>query len=317
MNDDFSPNPEGPVLVIGAAGVDLIGNVKGELKNSTSNPAHIRSSYGGVGRNLAENLARLGHPVQLITAVGDDLTGQQMLDNLAQAGVDVSHAFHSALHPTGTYLAVIRTGGDLQFALDDMRAMSELTPDYFDARTDLFSECSAVFVDGNLSRESLRRIVLHSKRAGVPLCVNPTSTALASRFIPYLKNIRLLIGNTHEAAILTSSSSSVAHRREALQAAKNLVIEGVGFVVITLAEAGVCYATSEINGHVPALRTTIVDPTGGGDAMAAAILFALLNDIPVDDAVRLGTSAASLTLGHSGAVVPDLSLERLYDHLVV
>jgi pseudouridine kinase len=64
---------------------------------------------------------------------------------------------------------------------------------------------------------------------------------------------------------------------------------------------------------VPAIRTTIVDPTGAGDAMIATLIFSLLNAIPIDDAVRLGVAAASLTLRYRGAVVPDLSLERLYE----
>ena len=317
MNGDFSPNPEGPVLVIGAAGIDIIGSIKGTLSPETSNPARIRSAYGGGARNVSENLARLGHPVQLITAVGDDLTGSQMLAQLSRLGVDIEHSFHSTVYPTGTYLAVLDGGGELQFALDDMRAASELTPEYFDARGELFKNCSAVFVDGNLPRESLRRIVLLSKRAGVPLCVNPTSTKLAVKFSPYLKNVSFITPNSREAAVLSGKSAESMQRKQALDAAKNLVAEGVRFVVVTLAEAGVCYATSETYGHVPSQRTKVVDPTGVGDAMASAILFALLNDIPVDDAVRLGVSAASLTLGHSGAVFPDLSLERLYDHLVI
>jgi pseudouridine kinase len=51
--------------------------------------------------------------------------------------------------------------------------------------------------------------------------------------------------------------------------------------------------------------------------MTAAVIFALLNDVPVDEAVRLGTSAASLTLRYPGTVVPELSLEKLYDELVI
>jgi len=317
MLSDFSPNPESPVLVIGAAGVDLIGSVKGELKLETSNPAHIRSAYGGVARNVAENLARLGQPVQLITAVGADFAGVQMLEQLDDVGVDTSQVFHSALYPTGTYLAVVDSDARLHIALDDMRAVSELLPSYFDERASLFKNSSAVFVDGNLPRESLRRIVLLTKRAGVPLCVNPTSTALSAKFIPHLKNLSFLSPNLSEAAVLAGHEIKGSSRNEALQAAKELVAAGSRFVVVTLAEAGVCYATSETSGHIPALRTTIMDPTGGGDAMAAAVLFALLNDIPTDDAVRLGVSAASLTLAHSGAVYPELSLERLYDHLVV
>jgi pseudouridine kinase len=79
----------------------------------------------------------------------------------------------------------------------------------------------------------------------------------------------------------------------------------------------VVYATSETTGHIPAIRTRISDPTGAGDALTAAILFALLNDIELDDAIRLGVSAASLTLRYSGTVCPDLSLEKLYDQLLV
>jgi pseudouridine kinase len=66
---------------------------------------------------------------------------------------------------------------------------------------------------------------------------------------------------------------------------------------------------------VPAVQTEIVDPTGAGDALTAAVLFARLNDIPLDEAVRLGASAAALTLRTTGSVVPDLSLELLYDQL--
>jgi pseudouridine kinase len=102
-----------------------------------------------------------------------------------------------------------------------------------------------------------------------------------------------------------------------LQAAKSLVGQGVKLAIVTLAEQGLCYATSETSGSIPAIRTQVVDPTGAGDALTSAVIFALLNDIPLDDAVRLGVSAASLTLRYRGAVVPDLSLEKLYDQLVI
>ena len=84
-----------------------------------------------------------------------------------------------------------------------------------------------------------------------------------------------------------------------------------------MAAFGVCYATSETSGHVPALRSSVIDPTGVGDALTATVIFGLLNDIPIDDAVRLGVTAASLTLQHRGTVLPDLSLEKLYDQLVI
>ncbi|MGB9591252.1 MAG: carbohydrate kinase family protein, partial [Candidatus Kryptoniota bacterium] len=99
--------------------------------------------------------------------------------------------------------------------------------------------------------------------------------------------------------------------------AKALVSKGVEIVIITLGEHGLCYATSETSGHIPAIQTDISDPTGAGDALTATVLFALLNEIPLDDAVRLGVSAATLTLQYPGSVIPDLTLEKLYDQLVI
>ena len=102
-----------------------------------------------------------------------------------------------------------------------------------------------------------------------------------------------------------------------METAKFLISQGAKVVLITLAEFGVIYATSETSGHIPAVRTKILDPIGAGDALTATVIFSMLNNIPLDDGVRLGVSAASLTLDHSGSVRPDLSLEMLYDHLVI
>ena len=123
MNNQFIaaiPSPELPVLVIGTAGVDIVGWLKGELLPRTSSPAQIRTSYGGVARNVAENLARLGQSVRLITAVGKDQAGDQLLQATSDAGVDVEWTLRSSQYPTGTYLAIVNTTGELQFGLDDM-----------------------------------------------------------------------------------------------------------------------------------------------------------------------------------------------------
>src|SRR5512139_2858831 len=95
VDDIFSPFPESPALVIGAAGVDIVGRLRNELQLGSSNPSQIRSAFGGVARNVAENLARLGQPVQLITAVGQDAVGDQLLAQASQAGVDVSHSLRT------------------------------------------------------------------------------------------------------------------------------------------------------------------------------------------------------------------------------
>lgn len=316
MLREFSPSPGAPVLVIGAAGMDMVGLLKDDLNPGTSNPARIRSSYGGVARNVAENLGRLGQPVRLLSVVGNDQNGDRLLQDTAAAGVDVSAVRRTDQHPTGTYLAIVNAAGELQTALDDMRAIALLSPEYLRECTGLFSDASALFLDANLPKETLRTAISLARRAHLPVCADPTSTALAGKFAPYLKRLALITPNSAEAAVLTNRPPAALRRRDAIQAAKELVGAGVEIVIVALQEFGACYATSETSGHVPAIKTAIVDPTGAGDALTATVVFALLNDIPIDDAVRLGVSAASLTLRHRGAVLPDLSLEKLYDEFL-
>jgi pseudouridine kinase len=113
------------------------------------------------------------------------------------------------------------------------------------------------------------------------------------------------------------SGQSIGGEHAAIAAARTLVNAGVKTVIITLAEAGVVYASAQTSGHIPAVATDVVDTTGASDALTAAVLFGLLNDIPLDESVRLGASAAALTLACPDTVRPDLSLELLYDNLLI
>lgn len=315
--EPFSLSPDDPILVIGAAGQDIIGRPRDLLQPGSSNPGRIRLSFGGVSRNVAENLARMGQPVRLITAVGADRTGDNLLEQAEDAGVDIQYSIHSDRHSSGAYLALVDERGWLQYALDDMRVISALTPSYIESMSGLFAEASLVFVDANLAKETLRKIFTLARKFNLPVCADPTSILLANRLKPFLKRIKLITPNLAEAQILCERSFDLVGMHPGIEAAKSLISLGVEIAIVSLAELGVGYATSETTGQVPALRTEVVDPTGGGDAMTAAVIYALLNKIPLDDAIRLGVSAASLTLRYAGAVVPDLSLQKLYDRLVI
>jgi pseudouridine kinase len=168
-----------------------------------------------------------------------------------------------------------------------------------------------------LNSDTLQTVISLARRAKLKVCADPASTTLTPRLKPYLTKLFLLTANCAEAAIFCDQEKPIQNRRQALEAAKGFVSQGTDVAIVTMAEMGLCYATSETNGHIPAIKTDILDPTGAGDALIATILFGLLNNIPVDDAIRLGVSAASLTLRYQGAVVPDLTLEKLYDHLVI
>ena len=304
------------ILVIGAASIDTKGRADKLIQTGTSTPGAIRVSVGGVGRNIAENLASLGEAVVLLSAVGDDGSGRRILQRAAGCGIDTSHVLVDAGHRTAAYLAVLDNTGDLVMSIDDMSISRELiTPGYIYQRRALFRDARMIVLDANLSDQTLSIILKLARRYGVPVCADPTTATLAPRLCPYLPELTLVAPNAAEAKALCGVK--VTGRESALVAAQKLVAMGVKIAIVTLGATGLVYAASDESGHVPAVEVEIVELTGAGDALTAAVVFGLLNDFPVDEAVRLGTSAAALTVHSRQTVCTDLSLERLYDQLVI
>ncbi len=304
------------LLIIGAASIDTKGRAEGTLQTGTSNPGIIRVGVGGVGRNIAENLARLGEPVVLLSAVGDDGSARRILQQAAECGIDATHVLIAAAHRTAAYLAVRDVHGNPLMSIDDMSINRELiTPVFIYRRRALFRDARVVILDANLAPSTLKTIFGLTTRYGVPVCADPTTASLAPRLCPHLPDLTLVTPNAAEAQALCDIQ--VTGRESALVAAQKLVGYGVKTAIVTLGATGLVYATSQESGHVPAVEVEIVDFTGAGDALTAAVVFGLLNEFPIDEAVRLGTSAAALTLQSRETVCPDLSLDRLYGQLVI
>jgi pseudouridine kinase len=306
----------GHILVIGAASIDTKGRAAKAIQSGTSTPGAIRVSVGGVGRNIAENLVNLGEEVILLSAVGNDGSGRRILQQAAECGIDMSHVLVDDDHRTAAYLAVLDGAGDMVMSIDDMSINRDLiTPDYIYRRRSLFRDAQMVVLDANLSKRTLKTIMSAARRYEVPVCADPTTATLAPRLCPHLSGLTLVTPNAAEAEALCRVQ--VTARDTALVAAQELVAMGVKIAIVTLGATGLVYATSDESGHVPAIATEVVDLTGAGDALTAAVVFGLLNDFPVDEAVRLGTSAAALTVRSRNTVCTDLSLDRLYDQLVI
>lgn len=302
-------------IVIGGATIDIKGRVQKPLVPLTSNPGRIRISVGGVARNVAENLARLGVSTTLLSAVGDDEQGARILEETTHGGVDTSQVIVSAEHRSGAYLAILDGDGLLTAGVSDMGIMDLITPHYIYAHRRLINQAQVMVLDAGLGPRAIRSALSAAKRAGIPVCADPTSVSLAPRFKRHLAELTLITPNVTEAEVFCERK--ITDREDALAAAHHLVSLGVETAIVTLGAEGVCYASSDQRGYIPAIKCDVADFTGAGDAMTAAVVFGLLNDMPLDEAVRLGVSAATLTLKCVDTVCPDLSLERLYQQLVI
>ena len=308
---------EGYVLVIGSAGIDVKGRPTHELAWEVPNLGKVRNSVGGIARNIAENLARLEVETVLLTAVGRDTAGRRVLRKSSEAGVDTSHVRVVPQARTGTYLALLKPAGDLLVAISDFEVIELVDSDYLMGHETLFAEASMIVIDATLSPAALETVFELAERYGVRVCADPTTPAFAGRLCSHISQIYMICPNAAETTALCGLADPAHDHDTAINMARHLVALGVQIAVVTLGEKGLAYADGSGGGFIGSISTRVVDPTGAGDAFTAAVIFGLLNEVAVDEAMRLGVTAASLTLQSRHTVLPTLSQEKLYDQLRV
>ncbi|MGB1249565.1 MAG: carbohydrate kinase family protein [Candidatus Promineifilaceae bacterium] len=309
----------GHVLVIGAMLLDTKGKPTTGLEPNTSNPAEIRNTRGGTARNVAENLGLLGADVVLISAVGDDISGRRLLAQTTAANVNTEHVVVVEDANTGSYLAILNGDGSLAVALNDTRVMMNLTPDYLYRKRQLFRDAVLIFFDGSLSPHTIQVLLFLAEQYNIPICADPASTRLAYKLHPHLEQLVLAVPNEAEAVQLCQVDVSAEEyvNDRGLKLARQLHQRGVELAVVTLPDFGFAYASSHESGYLPAHYHEVVDATGTGDAISSAIIFGLMEALPVVECLRLGVAAAGLTLQSAETVRPNLTLDLLYDHLFV
>ncbi|USD37177.1 MULTISPECIES: PfkB family carbohydrate kinase [Ferrimonas] len=284
--------PERYAVVIGGANMDLCGRADNPLVSGDSNPGQLTCSAGGVGRNIADNLGRLGSRVQFIGALGDDSWGEQLKQACREAGVGVDHSLTVGGATTCSYLSIHDPDGEMQLALNDMSLIESLNADQLAKREGVLNRASALVVDANLGASALD--YLFHCHGDKPILVDPVSTVKASRLAPYLSKIHTLKPNRLEAELL--SGQPLKRLEDLPNVARALHEQGVTRLLISLGSEG-AYSSCE-NGSrlIPASATQVNNVTGAGDALMAGLAHGHLNQWQWDRSVDFALGAARLAL---------------------
>lgn len=295
------------VLCIGAANLDRKLRTLAPLRMATSNPASAEETYGGVARNIAENLARLGSACALLTALGDDAAGQALRAHAEGAGIDMTGCLKLPGSATGTYTAVLDAGGEMVVALADMALYDYLTPAFLAGRQPQRSAASLVVADLNLPEASIALLLGDAQRGGARLVIVAVSQPKMDRLPRDLRGLRLLILNRGELEARAGRPlPTEAHVREACRA---LQAEGAQDVIVTCGAAGVYHTVPGDLRWLPAQEVRdVVDVTGAGDAFSAAVCWSLAEgDCDLTLACTRGLLAAAVTVQSPHTVSPALT----------
>jgi pseudouridine kinase len=297
------------VMCIGGANIDRKMRTLGPMQMGTSNPVSQHEAYGGVARNIAENLARLGLPVSLLCAVGDDAAGQSILAQAQSVGIDARASLQIAGELSGSYTALLNDEGDMVLALAHMECCDAMTPDYLRSRQSQLHMAAFTILDLNLPADSIALLLQEAHVHAIPLMAVAVSQPKMARLPEQLQGLRCLILNRGE--LETTAGRSLPQPQDIAVACRELQARGVQDLIVTLGDAGVWYSNPDNTqgiSHLPAPVVKVRDATGAGDAFAAGVAWSLCQypkDLKL--ACERGLQLAALTIQSDATVAPSLN----------
>ncbi|MBN3562300.1 PfkB family carbohydrate kinase [Aliamphritea spongicola] len=295
-------------VVIGGANMDILGTPGQALTPGSSTPGTVSYSPGGVGRNIAENLARLGEDCYLIAPVGDDHSGRQLTELSSQAGIDTSQMVTIPGHATSSYLSLVDEQGEMQQAIADMAILDAFGPDYLRKHLGLLARAELLVLDTNLKNSTLE--CLFGQLPEQRFFVDCVSSSKAPKIRPFLSRIHTLKPNLAEAEAISGIHTDPADLSDsALQTLAHWFHqEGVERLFISLGSEGLFY--SHRNGescHHKLSCNTVINSNGAGDALMAALCHGWLQQMPADQTCRFALAAANLALASQTTINPEMS----------
>ncbi|MBP2241878.1 pseudouridine kinase [Cytobacillus eiseniae] len=301
------------IVAIGGSNVDRKIQSLKTLQYGTSNPAESSQSCGGVARNIAENLGRLGCDVSLMTVVGEDPEGEWLLD-YTKSFVDIRPSQKLSDQPTGTYTAILDNEGEMAVALADMSIYDSIDQEFIEKRWGYIAAASMVVMDTNFSDDVLKQVITRCEIENIPLCITPVSSPKVKKLPQNLQGVTWLIANKDEAEAL--SEIEIKEEGDYFKAAERIHKKGVEKVVITRGDKGLIYYTKEGEaGAILPPKVEVEDVTGAGDSLVSGIMYAYLKGLDTENACKIGIACSILTLRSHETVNPalnDLHLQETF-----
>ncbi|MCD2172496.1 carbohydrate kinase [Rhizobium sp. C4] len=306
------------IVCLGGAVLDRQYRSLGPLVEDTSNLVHGSVSSGGVGRNVAENLARLGSEVSFLSVLGNDEAGRFLLAHLRDCGVDTSQSVISETQRTAEYIAILESSGALRHGLSDMAIFDEFTPAVVDRAWSHIGSATFIFADCNLPADTLSALLRRKQGSRARLAIDAVSMTKVARLPKDLTGVDLIFMNMAEAFAFLGEDRDAgsATLDDARNAARMLQSAGAAEAIVSLGAKGT--AVSALDGHAtyPAAKANPVDLTGAGDAMVAATLHRLIRGDGTMEAARHGILAGALTTECPTTIHPALSAAFLEANMV-
>ncbi|KAM9753283.1 uncharacterized protein ACNS7B_006624 [Menidia menidia] len=333
---------ESDVVVIGGINVDFIAKGKSEILHfGQTNPGSVCQSFGGVGRNIADSLSRLGHKPLFISATGADANSDAVFNSCKH--MNTSGVARLEQQSTATYCAVITESGELSLGLGDMDIHQHITAQYVSLFERQLSSAALVCLDGNIPVSTINYVCSLAKKHNINVWYEPTDAEKACK--PFMsdawKSLSYSSPNLTELCMMnetlgvTTPEALPIDLEDIVSLAVALsrpLLEHLHCLVVTLGPNGVLLCGEHHAGsvvlkprkqkgnrqlcalHYPALAVTseeTMNVSGAGDSLAGALMAGIFHGKDTDSCVRMGLLAAKMSLASTHPISPKLTLDSV------
>lgn len=303
----------GPVVVVGTIFVDVKAFPHQRLDPRNRNVGKAIFTHGGVGRNIAETLARLGLGIRFVSSVDRGGVGPDVLERLRTVGVDLEGVAVAEENGMGMWVAVFDRG-DVYAQVSHQPDFGPMTSRWRRLGPAILQGARLAVLEFDLTPELTDLTLTMAAAAGVPVVALPGNMSVVRSHPELLTRCHAWICNQAEAEELVGrplpGSTDVMH------AAAELCGRGIHTVVVTMGAAGAVWCSSGGDAqHVHADEVSVVDTTGAGDAFVAGLSSAIAAGLSLEQAVRWGTRIAGWTCASSESVPPELAQRVTADPL--
>lgn len=295
------------ISVIGGINVDIKGITDSGKSSGDSYKGKVTFTPGGVARNMAENLARLGIRVYLFGTVGDDHFGNFVMSETKKAGVITNLIKRSKTSETAKYLSVSSADKKIFYAVNDMKNSSDKTDvSYIRANKEIIENSAMIVFDGNLRKDTIDEIIRLSQRKKIHVFADAVSAEKAFIFSKIKKRIDYLSVNENEYKSLFGEIYKT-NSRNRIRSMGN--IKNLDKIIVKKGSSGVSLLDTSVQKVISckALKTAVTEPNGAGDSFNAGFIFALMKGYSHYDAIRIGTCVSYFTLRTDKSVSEEIN----------
>ncbi len=315
------------VAVVGGMNIDIQAKCRLPFRPGDSNPGSLDTSPGGVGRNIAENLVRLGARVELLSVLGDDDYSARLEESCASIGIGLRGSLRLRGVAASQYLCILDSDGSLAGAVAAMDSIERLSPQRLEERASLLDSADIIILDANISEDSIAWLARrYPKGARRPLLgFDPVSVTKAAKGASSLGSFSFAKPNRGEAAVLAGlpagesamTLSPAMTLASAMTFASALRAKGLGEAFVSSGSGGLCAEGAGGERWVARLPSpdgpglAAVNASGAGDAACAAIAWGLLGGLGLGERCALAVAAARLAAAADSPVNPGMSAALL------